>query len=107
MRQWLQEAILDRDQPQPIRRQRLDALARVHEALADWGTSNQADWYFETMIAFDNEPLRELLAGLAEASAKGAVYHMAGVRAFWRRMERRWAKICPPISVPPTIALPR
>jgi hypothetical protein len=87
VRQRLQEMILDRDQPQPVRRQEIDALARVHEALADWGTENQADWYFQTMINFDNEALRELLVGLAEASAKGPVCHVAGVRAFWRRVD--------------------
>jgi hypothetical protein len=88
-RQWLQERILDPNQPQPQRRQEIDALARIHEALADWGTEGQADWYFQTMTTFDNESLRDLLAALAEASAKGPVCHLAGVRAFWQQVDAK------------------
>ncbi len=87
VRDRLKEMILDPDQPQQVRRQEIDALARVHEALADWGTEGQADWYFQIMTTFDNEALRGLLADIAEASAKGGFYHVAGVRAFWKRVD--------------------
>lgn len=86
-RDRLKEMILDAEQPQPARRQEIEALARVHEALADWGAENQADWYFQIMTTFDNEALRGLLAEIAEASAKGDAYHVAGVRAFWKRVD--------------------
>jgi hypothetical protein len=86
-RDRLKDMILDPGQAPQIRRQEMLALMRVHEALADWGTEGQAEWYLQALVNLGNENLGQALVELAESSAKGPVYHVAGIRAFWQRIE--------------------
>ncbi|MCL2639429.1 MAG: hypothetical protein FWD53_01145, partial [Phycisphaerales bacterium] len=60
--------------------------ARVHTALCDWGTTNQADWYMKLLAdALKNEHEYVTVLYSALAAARGSDLHYGNVHETWRK----------------------
>ena len=82
VRDTLQRIAADLQESQTFRQQALKALLRVHEALADWGSNQQAALYPQ----FAGRGT-DLALVLAETHANGGQYHLGGACAFWAGLD--------------------
>ena len=85
LRETLKQLATDPREPPDNHRRALAALARVHEALDDWGQDGQIEWCLHLME--DSKRIGDLLTPLAVAAAKGGTDHLGGVRLLLDRLE--------------------
>jgi len=86
-RQALERIAADEGQSDHLRRDAAIALNRVHEALNDWGTAGQLDWYLAQLSRSLPGWLQAALAEGAQSAAKARQPHFGGVRQFWRTFD--------------------
>ena len=85
VRETLQLRAVDPRVSPDYRRRAVLALARIHEALNDWGLDNQLAWCLDAISATKEH--KEVFASLALAAAKGGAYHLGAVCEFWSRLD--------------------
>lgn len=71
-----------------LRRDAVKALARLHEALDDWGREGQLDFYLGALLDEKQGYVQLELAVNAQCAAKARQDHFGGVRAFWRKVDQ-------------------
>lgn len=86
-RDALKRFIEDTPAADSIRRDALRALARVHEALDDWGTPGQLEWYLGLLADKLPGHVQAEIIKSAQAAARGRTRHLANVRALWSRLD--------------------
>ncbi len=78
-------ALAERDDVQ-FRQWVLGDLDRVHNALMDWGSKGQVDWYLKVLAdTVENEYVGAAVLTGGEAAARGTDLHYGNVRAFWTK----------------------
>jgi hypothetical protein len=92
VRDFLAGFASDESERSDERREAIWALQRVHEALGDWGSDGQVDWYVALIPGEKDDRTQEALAFGGEAAARGSDHHLGGVRDFWREVESRFKK---------------
>ena len=81
-----------------VRRDALEALQRVHEALNDWGMAGQQDWYLNLLVSVRQNGLHSTLIAGGQTSAKARRYHLGSVHEYWRRLDSLLAARAAPPS---------
>ena len=78
---------IDEAEGEDLRARAVDAITRVHEALADWGRPDLKAWYLGLLATTDSGRLQEALLVGGQAAGKGGACHLGGVRAFWGEVD--------------------
>ena len=86
-RDALQRLVEDTPARDHIFRDALGALARVHEALDDWGTPGQLDWYLALLTRDLPDSVQAEAVRSAQAAARGRAHHLGNVRQLWSRLD--------------------
>jgi tetratricopeptide (TPR) repeat protein len=78
----LREIAFDGREDGGLRREAIEALIRVHEALADWDPKADAEMYTQELF-HNGGGYWDQLASLAISSARGGQCHLGGVQRWW------------------------
>ncbi len=78
---------LDEAEGEDLRARAVDAITRVHEALADWGRPEVKAWYLGVLATTASGRLQEALLVGGQAAGKGGAPHLGGVHTFWREVD--------------------
>lgn len=70
-----------------IRREAVRAVTRAHEALSDWGTKGQVEWYLKLLLEEKDKNVQLALVYGAMAAARGDNHHLGGVRDLWKKID--------------------
>jgi len=70
-----------------LRRDAVQARARIHEALNDWGRTGQLDFYLDALLDERQSYVQEELIKCAQTAAKAREPHFGGVHAFWQKLD--------------------
>jgi len=70
-----------------IRRLAIIALQRANEALDDWGSAGQKDWYLQLALTSNTGYETESSLIGAQAAAKGRDLHLGGIAALWNEID--------------------
>ncbi len=90
-REALKAIVAEGQESIEVRVEAVGGLARLHEALSDWGHAGQLDWYVDMVFATAHVTLRrELVWGMLSA-AKGNGHHAAGLAAVWGALRKKLA----------------
>jgi tetratricopeptide (TPR) repeat protein len=86
-RQYLQRFAADQREQRYVRRDAIQSLQRIHEALNDWGAPGQLDWYLDLLGKASESDVRSALASAGQMAARARAYHLGAVHEYWRRLD--------------------
>lgn len=100
LRDILEKLVVTERDDAELRRECLESLERVHDALCDWGTSGQADWYMRLLLdSLSAKPAVHVQAELAsggQSATRGGDLHFGNALVFWQEFDAAAGKANPP-----------